>query len=130
MEYPYLEVAPGFLAPIVPIEFLAKERKIYSLGYVDSGATLSVFQMKMARSLGLSEKKGKRMEITVGDGDKLPLLVYNLKIRFSNHTFYASIGFSDRLGVGFNIIGRSSFFERFRICFNDHDKMLSTLRLY
>ena len=91
---------------------------------------MSVFQMKVAKTLGLEKRKGKKLDITVGDGDHMPILVYHLKVRFSELTFMARVGFSDSLGVGFNIIGRASFFERFRICFNDHDKVLTTLRLY
>ncbi len=67
--------------------------------------------------------------MTVGDGDAMPVLVYKLKVRFAEHAFKAEIGFSDKLGVGFNIVGRASFFQRFKICFNEHDKVVSTLRI-
>ena len=100
------------------------------MGYADSGASISVFQMKVARSLELSKKDGKPLAITVGDGNKMSLLVYSIRVRFSNLVFTAQIGFSEQLGVGFNIIGRTSFFERFRVCFNDHDQKVTTLRLF
>ena len=34
------------------------------------------------------------------------------------------IGFSRRLGIGFNIIGRKDIFERFKICFDEKEKMV------
>ncbi|MBI3540597.1 MAG: hypothetical protein HY073_00370 [Deltaproteobacteria bacterium] len=130
MEYPYLELAPNFFSPVIPIQFWAEGRWFYSMGYVDSGASFSVFQMKVARSLGLSKSSGRHTDITVGDGDKMKVVLYPLRVRFSNFAFTAQVGFSDDLGVGFNIIGRTSFFERFRICFNDHEKKVTTLRLF
>ena len=34
----------------------------------------------------------------------------------------APIGFSELLGVGFNILGRTGIFDKFQVCFNDHDR--------
>jgi len=115
---------------MIPIQFWAGDRWFYCTAYADSGATTSVFQMKVAKALGLAEKDGRHSLITVGDGDKMAILVYRLRVRFSNLVFTADVGFSNTLGVDFNIIGRASFFERFRICFNDHDKVMTTLRLF
>ena len=106
------------------------ERWFYCMAYLDSGASASVFQMKVAKALGLSKRAGQKRFITVGDGDQMPVFYYRLRVRFSNFVFWAQVGFSEALGTGFNIIGRASFFERFRICFNDHDKVLTTLRLF
>jgi len=38
--------------------------------------------------------------------------------------FEAVIGFSEGLGIGFNIMGRKDFFEKFRVCFNDKTDMI------
>lgn len=106
------------------------DRWFYSTGYVDSGAGVSVFNMKIAKALGLDRNKGKAIKVTVGDGDQMSVALYRLKIRFSEFIFWAQVGFSEALGTEFNIIGRASFFERFRICFNDHDRLVTTLRLF
>jgi len=37
------------------------------------------------------------------------------------------IGFSKQLGIGFNIIGRKDVFERFRICFDEKEKVVEFL---
>jgi hypothetical protein len=37
----------------------------------------------------------------------------------------APVGFSDELGVGFNLLGRSSVFERFEICFREKQGVIS-----
>lgn len=38
--------------------------------------------------------------------------------------FNATIGFSESLGIGFNLLGRVDFFDRFRICFTDKEKIV------
>jgi hypothetical protein len=35
-------------------------------------------------------------------------------------SFPATVGFSDRLGVGFNVLGRRDIFRRLSFTFNDH----------
>ena len=47
-----------------------------------------------------------------------PYLVI-LLARIENIEFEATIGFSESLGIGFNIMGRKDFFEMFKVCFND-----------
>jgi len=39
------------------------------------------------------------------------------------YTLY--IGFSEKLGVGFNLLGRKDIFDVFRVCFSDDTKILS-----
>ena len=42
--------------------------------------------------------------------------------------FKAEVGFSERLGVGFNLLGRKDVFEIFKVCFDDRKKIVSFLR--
>jgi len=49
----------------------------------------------------------------------------NLKVKFAGHEFNARLGFSDKLGVEFNLLGRASFFSKFMVCFNDKHRFLS-----
>ena len=42
-----------------------------------------------------------------------------------NISFNAVIGFSQKLGVGFNLLGRRSIFERFVIVFDDNKKQIT-----
>jgi hypothetical protein len=43
--------------------------------------------------------------------------------------FNAPAGFSDALRVGFNLLGRAGFFDRFTMCFNDRARILTATRL-
>lgn len=95
--------------PIVPVEI--NNREFY--GFLDSGA---------AEILGIEAEKGDKIEITIGDGSSIPTYLQKLEVKFAGKKFEASIGFSNRLGIGFNIIGRKDFFENFRICFDERNK--------
>jgi len=39
-------------------------------------------------------------------------------------TFNATVEFSKQLGIGFNIIGRKDIFERFKVRFNEKEKVV------
>jgi len=125
MKIPYWEIEKGVYAPVVRLEIEGKERWIETEAYVDSGASYSIFRPEVAEMLGIKYLKGHRILLTVGDGGLIPIYLHNLLVRFAGHEFKAAVGFSDRLGVEFNLLGRASFFGKFMICFNDKAKFLS-----
>mgnify|MGYP007042401105 CR=1 FL=1 len=57
--------------------------------------------------------------IVVGDGSFIPVYIHNLPIQIGESEIFAPIGFSERLGVVFNILGRKGIFDQFQVCFND-----------
>lgn len=125
MKFPYVELESQIFAPVVRLEIESPLRWIETEAYVDSGATYSIFKPDVAEILKLNYLKGHRTLLTVGDGGLIPVYLHNLKVKFAGHIFNAKIGFSDKLGVEFNLLGRHSFFEKFIICFNDKNKVLS-----
>jgi hypothetical protein len=44
----------------------------------------------------------------------------NLPIQIGSSRITAPVGFSERLGVGFNLLGRTGVFNQFEVCFDDH----------
>jgi hypothetical protein len=46
-------------------------------------------------------------------------------LKIGGREITAPIGFSERLGVGFNILGRTGIFDKFQVCFNDHDRKVT-----
>jgi len=93
--------------------------------YVDSGSIYTVFQAKIAEGIGLNYKDGKRELLRVGDGGLIPVYLHDLEIQLGEARFKAKVGFSDRLGVGFNLLGRKTIFEKFKICFEEKRGILS-----
>ena len=104
--------------PIVPLEIKGKNGQWLKFhAYVDSGAGYSVFHSDTAKSLRLSYIKGDKIPMTVGNGKQIATYRHRLKVRFANEEFYAQINFAPDLGVGVNLLGQRSFFDRFTFCF-------------
>jgi len=119
VKFPYPAFG-GKLLPIVPIR-LGSEEWISVDAYVDSGASYSIFHAWIAEALGLRLEDGEKDYLTVGDGSQIIVYVHPIRVQLAGNEFDARIGFSRRLGIGFNILGRADIFDRFRICFSDKE---------
>lgn len=128
MRFPYYQVSADEFEPIVTLKVLGKEGWVELEAYIDSGASFSIFHKDRAEILGINYETGQELFVTVGDGGLLKVYLHKLKVELENEKFTASIGFSDQLGVGFNLLGRKSFFEHFKICFDDKDKLVELHR--
>ena len=129
VEFPYMKDAQGHYAPIVYLQAWTGNRWLYLQAYVDSGASESVFHLDVAQLLGIKLSKAKRRYITLGNGSVIPIYHHPMKVRFAGVEFTAPAGFSDALRIGFNLLGRSGFFNRFTMCFNDRERTLTVTRL-
>ena len=69
-------------------------------------------------------EKGEKTYITVGDGSLMIVYMHRLNIQILDEIFEASVGFSKQLGIGFNIIGRKDIFERFKVCFDEKERVV------
>ena len=92
---------------------------------MDSGATFSLIAAAEARDMGINWQSGRRQMIVVGDGSYIPTFIHDLSIQIGDSQIKAPIGFSERLGVGFNLLGRTGVFNQFEVCFNDHDQKVT-----
>ena len=104
--------------PIIPISIF--NEKVWA--YVDSGATFSIFHPRTATRLGINILEGKKQMIVVGDGSYIPTYFHDLPVQIGKWQVTAPIGFSERLGVGFNLLGRTGIFNHFQVCFNDRTR--------
>jgi len=109
----------GLRVPIITLAIQYGERWHPVEAYVDSGATYSVFTAQGADRLGLAYRSGRRMYVQVGDGSFIPIYLYDLEIQVGKHRLMAPLGFSDRLGVRFNLLGRMDIFSHFKVCFDE-----------
>ena len=78
-----------------------------------------------ALRLGIDWQTGRRQMIVVGDGSYIPAFIHDLPVQIGDTQITVPIGFSERLGVGFNLLGRSGVFNRFEVCFNDHTRKVT-----
>jgi hypothetical protein len=120
IEFPYTS-HKGYLLPIIPITIL--NEKIWV--YVDSGAMFSIFHTETAKRMGINLQDGRLQMIVVGDGSYIPTYLHDLMLRLGEFEVIAPIGFSERLGVGFNILGRKGIFDQFQVCFNDYTRKVT-----
>jgi hypothetical protein len=108
----------GRHCPVVEVTLSHDNKRARTLAYVDTGATYSVFHSDFCEALGLELKKGKRIGITVGDGGIIPVYVHRVKVIIEHLEIRCGIGFSDRLGIGINIIGREELLDEYMVCFD------------
>jgi hypothetical protein len=107
--------------PIIPITI--QTHKVWV--YVDSGATFSTVNAAEARDMGISWQSGRQQMVVVGDGSFIPVFIQDVPIEIGNTPMNIPIGFSERLGVGFNLLGRTGVFSQFEVCFNDHTRKVT-----
>ena len=129
VTFRYLKDAQGRYAPIVYLQVWTGNRWLYLQAYVDSGASWSVFHMDVAQLLGIKLKQAKRRYVSFGNGSVLPIYLKPIRVRFAGEEFTVPAGFSDALHMGFNLMGRAGFFDRFAMCFNDRARCLTATRL-
>lgn len=121
MKFDY-RFAEGQFLPIISLKLRGRQEWIESTAYVDSGASYSRFHAEIAEILGLTLENGELREMSVGDGNMLKVYLHEIEILIAEREVKASIGFSKGIGIGFNIIGRKSIFEKFLVCFNEKEK--------
>lgn len=124
IEYDYAVVA-GRRSPLIPLGLGYQGQWQRVEAYVDSGAFYSVFKPDFARYFGLEWQEGERVQVQVGDGSLIPIYLHELEVQVRQYRFSGRIGFSDHLGVRFNLIGRIPLFEQFVLCFNDRRGIVS-----
>ena len=124
VEFPYT-LHKGYAMPIIPVIVLA--HKIWAL--VDSGATFSVLSVDEAYRIGIDWQRGRRQMMVVGDGSFIPAYIHDLSIHIGSWTITAPVGFAERLGVGFNLLGRTGIFDQFQVCFNSRTHRVTFQKL-
>ena|SRR5262245_50350792 len=111
--------------PIIPITI--QDHKVWV--YVDSGATFSMVGAAEAGDMGIDWQSGRRQMVVVGDGSYIPTFIHEIPIQLGASQITVPIGFSERLGVGFNLLGRAGVFDQFEVCFNDRARKVTFQQL-
>ena len=111
--------------PIIPITI--QDHKVWV--YVDSGATFSMVGAAEAGDMGINWQSGRHQMVVVGDGSYIPTFIHEIPIQLGASQITVPIGFSERLGVGFNLLGRTGVFDQFEVCFNDRARKVTFQQL-
>jgi predicted aspartyl protease len=86
---------------------------VRSEAYLDSGAFYSIFKIGLAAQLGLDLSRAKERMFVVADGSFIPAKIVKVPVEIGARRKIAEIAFSDRLNIGFNLLGRKDIFEAF-----------------
>ena len=123
--FSYKKIGEAFL-PIIRVRLQSTlvNRWISFYAYVDSGASFSIFTDKVATRLGLNLYDGQLTYVLVGSGARIPIYLHRLLVGIGREELSATIGFSEELGVGFNLLGRKDVFDQLEFCFRDREKKL------
>ena len=106
-------------APIIPVRSLAFKTE----AYVDSGAFCSIFQSEILKVLQLTKEQAQTKTLKAADGNFIPAYLFRLPIQIADRRLRAAIAFSDKLKIGFNLLGRQSIFSAFEeVVFNEREK--------
>ncbi|MEA2903805.1 MAG: hypothetical protein QOI12_1192 [Alphaproteobacteria bacterium] len=112
----------GRLSPTATVGLRLNETWRRVDAYVDSGAAYSIVHGDFARDVGFEFERGERIFVMVGDGSLIPVFLHRVALQIGPHRIEARMGFSDRLGIGFHLLGRLDVFERFRVCFHERER--------
>lgn len=120
IAFPYT-LHKGYRLPIIPVTILSHRVWVF----VDTGATFTILNIDDAHRMGIEWDRGRSQMIVVGDGSFIPTYFHDLSIQIGQWQMTAPVGFSERLGVGFNLLGRTGVFDRFQVCFNDRARKVT-----
>lgn len=129
MYIPYKNFTDGSRHPFATLTLKGPVQRGQIEAFVDTGADFSIFHAGWIEKLGFSKKRAIQKKIQVGDGDYIRAWLLNIEVEFYGDRFMAPVTFSDQLGLGFSLLGRAGFFNRFRFCFDDKHFQLSLTRL-
>jgi len=95
--------------PLIPVSLKGRQGWLEIWAYLDSGAFYSLFDDKVADLLGIQLTRGQRTLAVVGDGSFIPLYLHRIEVKLDKDDFEMMMGFSAKLGVGFNLLGMDLF---------------------
>ena len=120
--FKYYSDKTGFF-PIIPLLILTKNKKLKINALIDSGATISVFKEEIAEQLGIEVESGQKITLG-GVGGRIVGFIHKLKVRIADKELICPVVFSHEYLVSLNLLGRSVFFEKFKIIFEENKKIL------
>lgn len=120
LSFSYKTDAQGNNFPVIPLSLKFGNKKKEFFALVDSGATISIFRTEVAESLGINVNEGREIYLG-GVGGRIKGYIHKLEIEIAGKQFICPVVFSYEYLVSFNLLGRSAFFKKFRITFEEEN---------
>ena len=112
--FPYQKWYQSYL-PMISFR-LPQGQHTYAL--IDSGANSSLFDVSIARQLGINIEDGQRQEVT-GIGGRIIAYRHIIPIRIGWIRLKLKVDFSLEYTLALNILGRDNFFREFTVTFDE-----------
>ncbi|MDI6860265.1 MAG: hypothetical protein QMC85_07205 [Methanocellales archaeon] len=126
MKFPYQkEVSELFgeiFRPIVEFEIETKIGWISVLGYIDSGADVTLLPRSFISPLGIKVEEEIKEVRGIGEG-KVPIIIKQVKMKLGNKNFDAKVAIALIEDIPY-ILGREDVFDQFKICFDQRKKIV------
>lgn len=123
-NFPYKKTPNGDYFPIINFTLYFKNNITKTSALIDSGATISVFRSDVADQLNIQIEKGEMIYMH-GVGGRIKGFIHRLKIEVAGKKFSFPIVFSHEYLVSLNLLGRDSFFDKFKITFEEKKKSVT-----
>jgi len=107
--------------PTIAVVLLNKNKAARSLALIDSGASVSIFNLDIANQLGVKIESGEKTTLA-GVSGRIAGYLHKVKLRIAGKTFLCPVVFSREYKASFNLLGRKAFFEKFKITFDEARK--------
>lgn len=122
ITFPYTRFS-GRFAPIIPVTLFSRNLTFKTEAYVDSGAFCSIFQSEILDVLQLPRERAQSRMLKAANRNLIPAYLFRLPVQIADMRLRAAIAFSDKLRVGFNLLGRQTIFSAFEeIAFNERER--------
>jgi len=112
---------PDMYVPVVNVHIAkleCRERpEVFLPAILDTGATYSLFPAEVGWDIGLEIEAGRRQETILSNGQTMEFFIHTARLWIGDFVIDLEVGFGDE--VGFPVLGRVGFFQRFRVSF-DH----------
>lgn len=124
IRFPYKRLQ-GLWQPEIPIGVKLEPGWKRIDVYVDSGATHTILRAGIADIAEFNYRTGQRISLEVGTGNLMVVYLHDLEVQLGSEKLTCTVGFSDQLGVKFNVLGKIGFFDQFKICFHQSQRSLT-----
>lgn len=124
LVFPYTPPS-GHFVPIIPVTLYGRGAPFKTAAYIDSGAFCSIFHSEILAALGLPMGQGRLRMLKAADGNFIRSYSYFLSVQIDDIKIRAPVAFSDKLTVGFNLLGRQGIFSSFdEVAFREREKQV------
>lgn len=110
--------------PKISVVIEYRNKLVGDLALIDSGADHCVFSYRsIGDYLGINLKKGKKLKAFGISNKAINIYFHNITLYIKNHKFKIYAGFCYELEH--SLLGRSGFFDKFKIMFDDQNKIVT-----